>query len=568
MMLARRVTRYISTHATATPPPAVTFQSTSRRYSTGKPVQTRLSHSKLLSGGIVVTSVLGLGYFALHRRDDSKGDVTKPRTHLSTLIRTYCVFAMCSMPALVDKSPAILDVLTSIPLGVKQLTYTFVRHTFFNQFVGGDTAQDCVPLLERLSAENKGGVLVYSVEVGQASTTETPQEARARAKGIVRQTIQTIDVVADTMDARAEPADRHRNHWIAIKLTGMVPRTQSLINLSRHLTKARQSAHPSQIPFPGCPTPSELDFLIQGSSVPSMGSTLSAQDISDLRELYADLEHICSHCQKRGVKILIDAEHSWFEPAIDAMGLSLMQKFNSLSNTSRSSPLPLVYVTFQAYLRRNKEYLIQSLEDAHAGNFSLGIKLVRGAYQMLELQQHELALKGNTQASLSISPESKPPTWDTKPETDQCYNDCVRILLSALHKDILDSRNPHIGIMFGTHNSDSCELILDKLVEFGLAEKSSEATGAGVTKIPREVSERMTIAQLYGMSDALGESLIERTQTETPLVVKYVPYGALSEVMPYLSRRAIENKSVLGEGKAVAERKRAGEEIWRLFFNN
>ncbi|KAJ3733210.1 FAD-linked oxidoreductase [Lentinula guzmanii] len=554
-MLVRRVTQYISTHATV----SSTVSRSSRHFSkTSVPTPRRSSRLKLIFGGIFV-SASGLGYFTLHGGDDND-HATKPRTPLSTLLRSYCVFAMCSIPPLVDKSPAILGVLTSIP-GIRQLTYVFVRNTFFNQFVGGETPQDCVPLLKQLCAENKGGILTYSVEVGQATSTETTQEGRARVKDIVRQTIQSIDAVANTMDA--QPATTgDRSLWIAIKLTGLVPHTQSLTNLSIHLTNSRKSSHLSpHIPYPGCPMSSELEFLIEGTT--PTGSTLTVQDISDLRELYADLEQICMHCKKRGVKILIDAEHSWFEPAIDAMGLSLMRKFNSLSDTTNSSPLPLVYVTFQAYLRRNKDYLIRSLEDAKAENFSLGVKLVRGAYQALEIQQYKLA-KGDTdtQLSLSISPESQLPTWSTKLETDQCYNDCIRILISALHEDIVDSHNPHVGIMFGTHNSDSCELILEELVRYGLAKISD----IGVITIPPEVSNRMTIAQLYGMSDVLSESLVARTRTQSPLVVKSIPYGALSEVMPYLSRRAIENKSVLGQGKAVAERKRAGEEIWRFFF--
>ncbi|KAJ4469555.1 FAD-linked oxidoreductase [Lentinula aciculospora] len=552
-MLVRRATKHISPHAF----PSIS-QPNRHIHRAGGSLQ-RLLHrsapSKLLYGGILVGS-LGLGYFTLHGRNDDR-HATKTQTPLSTLLRSYCVFAMCSIPSLVDKSPAILDVLTSIP-GVKQITYAFVRYTFFDQFVGGDTSQDCVPLLERLCAENKSGVLTYSVEVGQASTTD--QEARARAKHVVKQTIQSIDVVASTVDE--QPLTKGNGSlWIAIKLTGMIPRSQTLINLSAHLRNIRKSSSSPRISYPGCPTPSDLDFLTEGTSL--TGSPLTDQDVLDLCELHADLVQICMHCKKRGVKILIDAEHSWFEPAIDTMGLSLMRKFNSLSDIA-ASPVPLVYVTFQAYLRRNKDYLIQSLKDAEAGNFALGVKLVRGAYQAIEIQEHEKAASNSSAPSLSVSPEPQPPTWSTKLETDQCYNDCIRILISALHKDVEShSPYPRIGIMFGTHNSDSCELILEETVRQGLAKREGDVHG--VIAIPPEVTDRMSIAQLYGMSDSLSGSLVARTKTDAPLVAKFVPYGALAEVMPYLSRRAVENKAVLGQGKAVAERKRAGEEIWHFF---
>lgn len=68
------------------------------------------------------------------------------------------------------------------------------------------------------------------------------------------------------------------------------------------------------------------------------------------------------------------------------------------------------------------------------------------------------------------------------------------------------------------------------------------------------------------MHDNLTHYLVERTRSSTPFVIKYVPYGALSEVMPYLSRRAVENKSVLSEGAAADERKRAWAEIRRRIF--
>jgi len=74
------------------------------------------------------------------------------------------------------------------------------------------------------------------------------------------------------------------------------------------------------------------------------------------------------------------------------------------------------------------------------------------------------------------------------------------------------------------------------------------------------------MGQLYGMTDALSDSIVERTRCSSPFLLKYIPYGALAEVMPYLSRRAIENKSVLGGGAAAEERRRAGELIWKRLF--
>jgi len=81
--------------------------------------------------------------------------------------------------------------------------------------------------------------------------------------------------------------------------------------------------------------------------------------------------------------------------------------------------------------------------------------------------------------------------------------------------------------------------------------------------IPRSTALRIFFGQLLGMRDMLTDHLAARIKSPTPVVFKYIPYGELSEVMPYLSRRAIENKSVLGNGAALAELQRIGSEIRR-----
>jgi proline dehydrogenase len=151
---------------------------------------------------------------------------------------------MCSIPGLVDASPALVAFCTSIP-GLRQLTEAFVRATFFTQvrsrtpeavgrgidhrkpftqFVGGDTAPACLPLIRRLRAENKGALLVYSVEV---DASEAPGRARYEGelvhKHIVQEIIRSIDVAADFEDSRArETLGSGRRTWVAIKLVSFI----------------------------------------------------------------------------------------------------------------------------------------------------------------------------------------------------------------------------------------------------------------------------------------------------------------------------------------------------------
>ena len=239
---------------------------------------------------------------------------------------------------------------------------------------------------------------------------------------------------------------------------------------------------------------------------------------------------------------------------------------------------PLVYNTFQAYLRRAPAHLQASLDRAKAGGYALGVKLVRGAYHPHELDAFNSASTGKAEddgdgASPSISPDDAPPVWTNKAETDACYDACAALLVERVARDIPNTSSgsgaaaPRIGVLFGTHNWTSCDRILDALVAQGIARRErDECSGKEVIVVGKDVTERVTFGQLLGMSDALTEHIVHSTKTETPFVLKYVPYGALADVMPYLSRRAIENKSVLGGGAAAMERKRAGAEIRARLF--
>ena len=124
-------------------------------------------------------------------------------------------------------------------------------------------------------------------------------------------------------------------------------------------------------------------------------------------------------------------------------------------------------------------HLLRSLKDAEAGGYSLGVKLVRGAYHPFEVEASE-------------SPEACP-VWVEKKDTDACYNQCVSLLLSALRADIT-RKIPQIGLLFGTHNSESCTKILNGLVHEGIATERD-----GVVIISEEAADRCAVGQLFGL---------------------------------------------------------------------
>lgn len=197
------------------------------------------------------------------------------------------------------------------------------------------------------------------------------------------------------------------------------------------------------------------------------------------------------------------------------------------------SPSPLLLdICLDDRVHRTPLHLAQSYRDAQANNYALGVKLVRGAYHTFETSAHEAAHSSDYPGSdeqhmrsLSISPDSQPPVWMTKKETDTCYDECVRMLigwvkddvssssLSSLHVtgggwfglgNVKKSTTPQhqtIGLLFGTHNWSSVKLVLNELVGNGLA--STTALGNededAILRFDAEVTERITFGQLFGM---------------------------------------------------------------------
>ena len=130
---------------------------------------------------------------------------------------------------------------------------------------------------------------------------------------------------------------------------------------------------------------------------------------------------------------------------------------------------------------------------------------MRGAYHPHELAAYSAGASSSTSGSISISPDPYPPVHPSKSDTDACYNECAALLVRVIADDVRSSGGlaPRIGVLFGTHNWVSSELILGELVNNGLAHENAPSTDAdhkGTVTVPSEVAERLTFGQLYGMS--------------------------------------------------------------------
>ncbi|KAF7321571.1 Proline dehydrogenase [Mycena kentingensis (nom. inval.)] len=508
------------------------------RHASSTPSRTIFRRSFVVVGGVALAASVGLGSkvymdaatVALPLPTPSASKDSDDKTPFKSLLRTYVVYSMCSFPWLVDNAPRLLETFSSIP-GLKWLTESF--------FVGGDSAAETLPVLRTLRENNTGTLFAYSIEVDEAEAMASASSGSTQNsphKAIVKEMLNCIDVAAD-FEANLGARKAGKRTWVAVKMTALLPDASALIRLSSHIIATRAPTALPLVVFPGNPVASDLAVLSSKGN-----ALLTSSDIAMLRELHKDLEAICARASSRGVRIIIDAEYSWYEPAIDALALALMRQFNAGTDG------PLVYATYQAYLRRTQAHLLHALKDAQKHKYALGAKLVRGAYH-----PHEIAAHGA--AGLSISPDALPPVWGVKADTDASYNACAGMLLDAVAEDVKrKSGAPQsVGVLFGTHNWESCRTIIKGLHERGLGVTTPE----GRLRIEERVAERITFGQLYGMCDDLTQYLAQRMESSAPMVIKYVPYGALAEVMPYLSRRAIENKSILGSGTAKHERERA-----------
>lgn len=198
-----------------------------------------------------------------------------------------------------------------------------------------------------------------------------------------------------------------------------------------------------------------------------------------------------------GIRVFVDAEESWIQPAIDELTEEMMLEFNKKE--------VVVFNTIQMYRKGRFEYLKKLNNKSLKNDFKIGIKLVRGAYMEMERKR---ALKNNYPS----------PICNSKKDTDQQYDNGVEFMFGNLER---------FCIFLGSHNEVSANKAID------LALKKS---------IPPN-HPNLYFGQLYGMSDNVTFSLAKAGYN----TVKYLPYGPIKEVIPYLIRRANENSSISGQ---------------------
>lgn len=225
--------------------------------------------------------------------------------------------------------------------------------------------------------------------------------------------------------------------------------------------------------------------------------TLSTDEKAEWDRVIARFELICKTAHEKDVALLIDGEESWMQDAADDLVTEMMKKYNKKK--------AIVFNTLQLYRWDRLDYLKKLHEQAKAEGFYIGMKIVRGAYMEKEHKRAE-------------EMGYPTPICESKEATDMNYDVTMEYMM-----DNLDS----MSIFAGTHNESSSYKLIEMMQAKGISKND----------------ERIWFGQLYGMSDNISYNLAEYGYN----VAKYLPFGPVRDVMPYLIRRAEENTSVAGQ---------------------
>jgi len=227
------------------------------------------------------------------------------------------------------------------------------------------------------------------------------------------------------------------------------------------------------------------------------GEKLSAEESAEWKRVHERIDRICTAAFQKNIMILIDAEETWIVEPVNELTERMMEKFNKKK--------ACIFNTYQLYCHGTLPYLKEATEKAVSLGYILGAKLVRGAY--MEKERARAIEKGY-----------QDPIQPDKASTDRDYDAAIIYCLQHLGQ---------LSLFIGTHNEKSCMLAVKYMEEHNI----------------KPSNPFVFFSQLYGMGDNISFNLADAGYN----ISKYLPYGPVGDVIPYLMRRAEENTSVAGQ---------------------
>jgi proline dehydrogenase len=318
-------------------------------------------------------------------------------------------------------------------------------------------------------------------------------------KWILKNTIFSQFCGGETMEETAATADILSRYHVGTILDYGVEGKESEAQFDKAVPEfikaIRYAASQKHIPFISLKVTAFSRFALLEKI--HSGKSLNMEEDAEWKKVAKRIDDICGAAAESNIMVLIDAEETWIQQPINELADAMMEKYNRKG--------AIVFNTFQFYCRSTLQFLRDSQERAAKKRYILGAKLVRGAY--MEKERARAKEKGYPD-----------PIQPDKASTDRDYDGGVLFCLQ--HLDTL-------GVFIGTHNERSC------------AEAAAYMDKQGIDA----GNERVFFSQLYGMSDNISFNLAHAGYS----VSKYLPYGPVKDVIPYLMRRAQENTSVAGQ---------------------
>ncbi|XP_024375161.1 proline dehydrogenase 2, mitochondrial isoform X2 [Physcomitrium patens] len=394
-----------------------------------------------------------------------------------------------------------------VDLGVKVLTSPWmevypvravalwgVKHTVYSHFCAGQNIEEASETLQRMWELGLRGILDYGLE--DAIDNASCDRNLEKFLQVVRQTSLLPQGSVSSS---------------CVKLSAVCP-----IELLERVSNLLRWQHVNR----GFKLPWKQDvipFLSENSlvyHVTSPPEPLTKEEEANLVSAHERLTRLCKACEQEGLPLLIDAEYSSVQPAIDYIIHAAAAEFNKGAQL-------LVYGTVQAYLKDSFSRLKLAARGSQYRGLSYGVKLVRGAYMSRE-------------SRLASSLGALAPTHSNIEETHRCYDACAAFMLEqAAHGDG--------AVVLATHNVKCSQEAAAKVQELGFSKENP----------------RVQFAQLKGMADVLSLRLAQ----EGFRVSKYLAFGPVEDVIPYLVRRTEENRGLLR--KTLIERQSISAEISR-----
>lgn len=389
----------------------------------------------------------------------------RPFQHYSTneLLNLLMVSKMCSYPNLMENADSMISLSSKI-IGLDPTSY-YVGKLVGQNFSAGETLNELKSTLTRLSSINQGILIGYCAE---GVSTEAG-----------------MDEITKEIESTIHLCSNYNNSDIAIKLTSLIP-----YGTLRKLSDLQKKVS------------SNVEYVWEESIFHSLSEGMLKNEgfsEEEIREIYNGLERIrkiCKECEIAGIRVLFDAEQSYFQRAIDGITALFQKEFNLERG--------IVLNTTQSYLTESFDKLKGNLQWTIKNKLKVGVKIVRGAY--IKEENHLAKVYGY-----------ESPIHRCKVDTDASYDTNVKLAISYL--------NENSSLYIASHNIDSIENAKELMQEYRIHRQKG-----GVN-----------FGQLLGMKAVISTLLSQQNY----LVKKYCPFGPFNKLMPYMGRRAYEMLDML-----------------------